>query len=72
MIGERARAVRQRERHQRVEHRGEMPLHRAGRRRVRILVGIVVGARDHRRRDALHIRAQRSEILGRIAALKGE
>lgn len=59
VIGESGRAVheRERERDQRVEHPGEMPLHRAGRRRVRILVGIVVGARDHGGRNALDKRA---------------
>ena len=64
--------MRDRERHQGVEHLAEMPLHRARGRRVRIFVRVVVSARDHRRRDALYVRAQRREVLRRIAALKGQ
>lgn len=44
-----------------------VPVYGARRRRVRILIGVVVGARDYRGRDALHVRAKRREIPGRIA-----
>ncbi len=45
---ERGPTVCERQRHQGVEHRVEMPLHRTGRRRVPIVVGMVVSASDHR------------------------
>ena len=70
VIGEHRRAVRERQLHQRVEHPGEVSFHRT--RLAACGSPIVVGARDHCGRDALHICAQCREILRRITALKGQ
>lgn len=50
-----------------VEHGYRVPVHGARRRRARILIGVVAGARDYRGRGALHVRATHPEVPGRVA-----
>ncbi len=68
MIGQDRRAVQQGKMDQVIAHRAQKPLHRIGAGRVRGTLGVVVETRDGRDGQALHERAQRSEVGARVSA----